>query len=52
MGAANQKETSIAAGYGDLAVDRFNVFVTASYQKDEVLHARDRPFSRNRLPAR
>jgi iron complex outermembrane receptor protein len=45
-GGGNQKQASVTAGYGDLAVDRFNVFVTASYQKDEVLHARDRPFSR------
>src|SRR5205823_4884742 len=45
-GGGNQKEASVAVGYGDLLVDRFNVFVTASYQKDEVLRARDRPFSR------
>jgi iron complex outermembrane receptor protein len=45
-GGGAQKQATVAAGYGDLAVDRFNVFVVANYQKDDVLHARDRPFSR------
>jgi iron complex outermembrane receptor protein len=45
-GGGNQTQGVITAGYGDPAVDRFNVFVVASYQKDQALHARDRPFSR------
>jgi iron complex outermembrane receptor protein len=36
----------MTAGYGDLPTDRFNVFVTANYQKNDALPARDRPFSR------
>ena len=45
-GGGTQKQATLAAGYGDLAVDRFNAFVVANYQKDDVVHARDRPFSR------
>ena len=37
---------TLTAGYGDLAVDRFNAFITVDYQSQESLHARDRPFSR------
>jgi iron complex outermembrane recepter protein len=44
-GGGDQVQANVAAGYGDLAVEHFNVFVTASYQKDSVLHARDRAFS-------
>jgi iron complex outermembrane receptor protein len=45
-GGGAQKQATLAAGYGDLEADRYNVFVVANYQKDDVLHARDRPFSR------
>jgi iron complex outermembrane recepter protein len=45
-GGANQYQAIISAGHGDLAKDKFNVFVSASYQKDEVLRAADREFSR------
>jgi iron complex outermembrane receptor protein len=44
-GGGNQQQATATAGYGDPAIDRFNVFVTASYQKNDALHARDRPFS-------
>src|ERR1700682_3019356 len=43
-GGSNQGQATVTAGYGDLAVDRFNALVTVNYQKDGVLHARDRPF--------
>src|SRR6185369_16441070 len=45
-GGGNQKQVSLIAGYGDLAKDGFNAFVTASYQKDDALAAIARPFSR------
>ena len=44
-GGGDQYQASASAGYGDLARDRFNVFVTASYQKDHALSAAARPFS-------
>jgi iron complex outermembrane recepter protein len=45
-GGGDQYQVNLSAGYGDLARDRFNVFVTASYQKDQALSAAARPFSR------
>ncbi len=45
-GGGDQQQAVITAGYGDLTKDRFNVFVTASYQKDDALLAAARPFSR------
>jgi iron complex outermembrane receptor protein len=45
-GGGNQKQATLSAGYGDLAKDGFNAFVTASYQKDDALAAAARPFSR------
>jgi iron complex outermembrane receptor protein len=45
-GGGNQEQATATAGYGDLTTDRFNVFVTASYQNNDALHARDRAFSR------
>jgi iron complex outermembrane recepter protein len=45
-GGGDQYQVNLSAGYGDLASDRFNVFVTASYQKDQALSAAARPFSR------
>jgi len=44
-GGGNQQQATLTAGYGDLTTDRFNVFVTANYQKNDALPARDRPFS-------
>jgi iron complex outermembrane receptor protein len=44
-GGGDQRQATLAAGYGDLTADRFNVFVTANYQKNDALPARDRPFS-------
>ena len=46
QGGGNQKQVSLTAGYGDLAKDGFNAFVTASYQKDDALAATARSFSR------
>ncbi len=45
-GGGDQWQATVTAGYGDLTADRFNVFVTANYQKNDALPARDRPFSR------
>ena len=45
-GGGDQRQVTVTAGYGDLTTDRFNVFVTASYQNNDALPARDRPFSR------
>ena len=44
-GGGAQQAATAAVGYGDPVSDRFNVFVVANYQKDDVLHARDRSFS-------
>ena len=35
-----------SVGHGDLARDRYNVFLSASYQKDQALKAIDRDFAR------
>jgi len=45
-GGGNQYQANVTAGYGDLAKDRFNVFATATYQKDNALANTARPFSR------
>jgi len=45
-GGADSSQAIVSAGYGELATDRFNIFATLSYQKDDALHALDRPFSR------
>jgi iron complex outermembrane receptor protein len=45
-GGGNQYSATLTAGWGDLARDRFNAFVTVSWQKDEALRAADRAFSR------
>ena len=46
QGGGDQQQATLATGYGDLATDRFNVFVIANYQKHDALPARDRTFSR------
>jgi iron complex outermembrane receptor protein len=46
QGGGNQYQASVSAGYGDLTKDKFNVFISANYQKDEVLRASDREFTR------
>lgn len=45
-GGGNQQQVWVTAGYGDLTTQRFNAFVTASYQNNQALPARDREFSR------
>jgi iron complex outermembrane recepter protein len=45
-GGADQRQAIVSAGYGDLSTDRFNVFATISYRKEDALRAVDRPFSR------
>jgi iron complex outermembrane receptor protein len=45
QGGGNQQQATVAAGYGDLTADRFNVFVIANYQKNDALAARERSFS-------
>ena len=45
-GGGDQYRVNLSAGSGDLERDRFNVFVTVSYQKDQALSAAARPFSR------
>jgi iron complex outermembrane recepter protein len=46
-GGADQRQASMSAGYGALSTDRFNVFATLDYRKEEALRALDRPFSRS-----
>ncbi|HEX6795423.1 MAG TPA: TonB-dependent receptor [Casimicrobiaceae bacterium] len=45
QGGGNQYQARIGAGFGDLAKDRFNVFGSVNYQKDEALAAADRDFT-------
>ena len=44
-GGGNQSQATVTAGYGDLAKDRYNAFITANYQKNDALAAAQRPFS-------
>ena len=46
QGGGEQYQAFASAGFGDLAKDKYNVFVTAAYQKDEPLMATERAFSR------
>jgi iron complex outermembrane receptor protein len=46
QGGGEQYQAVASAGFGDLVKDRYNVFVTAVYQKDEPLAATERAFSR------
>ncbi|HXE84529.1 MAG TPA: TonB-dependent receptor, partial [Gemmatimonadales bacterium] len=46
QGGGEQYQGVVSAGFGDLAKDKYNVFVTAVHQKDEPLTATDREFSR------
>ena len=45
-GGDDQQQATVTAGWGNLGKDRFNVFVSGAYQKDNALRAADRPFSR------
>jgi iron complex outermembrane receptor protein len=45
-GGGNQAQATLTAGYGDLAKDRFNIFATMSYQKDQALANTARPYTR------
>jgi iron complex outermembrane receptor protein len=45
-GGADQRQAIVSAGYGDLSTDRFNIFATLSYQKEDAVRAIYRPFSR------
>ena len=45
-GGGNHQQATVTVGYGNLATDRFNAFVTVDWQKDQALHARSRAFSR------
>ena len=51
QGGASFKRASALLGFGDLAADRFNVMVTASYQKEGALFGRDRDFARSGINA-
>jgi iron complex outermembrane receptor protein len=46
QGGGEQYQAVASAGVGDLVKDRYNVFITAVYQKDEPLNATERAFSR------
>lgn len=48
-GGGEQEKYSGALGYGDLAKDRFNVFLSASYDKQKHLDQVDRNFSNTSL---
>ena len=47
QGGADRRQASVSVGYGALSADRFNVFATLDYRKEEALRALDRPFSRS-----
>jgi iron complex outermembrane receptor protein len=44
-GGANNRRASITAGFGDLARDRYNMMLSASFQKEGALFGRERPFA-------
>jgi iron complex outermembrane receptor protein len=44
-GGANTKRVGVLWGFGDLARDRFNVMIGASFQKEASLFGRDRDFA-------
>jgi iron complex outermembrane receptor protein len=44
-GGASNKRATITWGKGDITSDKFNVMVTASFQKESALFGRDRSFS-------
>ncbi|MGE5105711.1 MAG: TonB-dependent receptor [Betaproteobacteria bacterium] len=45
-GGGEQYQAFVSTGFGDLAKNKYNVFATAAYQKDEPLMATERAFSR------
>lgn len=45
-GGGSQYQATASAGYGSLAKDRFNVFATLNYQRDQALTAASRDFTR------
>ena len=47
QGGANLKRASGTFGFGNLAADRFNLMLVASYQKEGSLFGRDRSFSKS-----
>lgn len=51
-GGGEQYQANIVAGWGDIDKDRFNLTVSAQYQKDNNLYAKDRDFAKtgNRPP--
>ena len=51
-GGGENTEVHAVAGWGNLAKDRYNVTISASYQKEEALFAKDRNFANtgNRFP--
>jgi outer membrane receptor protein involved in Fe transport len=46
-GGAGETRASIAAGYGDLAKNRFNVMMTLDYYKRDKLNSQERDFSKS-----
>jgi len=46
-GGGNQYQATATAGYGNLGKDRFNVFATFNYQKDQALAAASRDYTRS-----
>jgi iron complex outermembrane receptor protein len=48
-GGADFKRGSGVFGFGDLATDRYNVMLTASYQKEGSLFGRDRDFAKTSI---
>lgn len=45
-GGGDSQRVSIVAGFGDRAKDRFNATVSASFQKEKALFAKDREFAK------
>ena len=45
-GGADERQATVSVGHGDLSTDRFNVFATLAYLKQDALRAIDRPFSK------
>jgi iron complex outermembrane recepter protein len=51
-GGGNRYRGSILGGVGDLSKDKYNLIASFTFDRQEVLHSRDRSFSNGYQPAR
>lgn len=51
-GGGDRYRGSVLAGFGSLSKDRYNVMASLTFDRQEVLHSKDRPFSNGYQPGR